>query len=175
MTTFSITPPTPSDAEGMNEVIEQSWYATYVNSIVGVTREDIDAQYEKSELRQLEAFRYRAEFPSDTDKTFIAKEESKVVGVIRTKIFDDHVRVRTIYVHPDFIGKGIGTDLWNEMRKIIPRDRPVLAYPVLHTKSVDWYLKMGFMNTGEMSTDSEAMPISGTRFTVVKMQYNHAP
>ena len=169
---LNITTPKPNDAEAMNEVIKSSWYATYINTEIGVTKEDIDVMYAESEKKQIESFRHRTEFPNDTDITLIAKEDEKVVGIIRALILDDHVRVRTLYIHPDFVGKGIGTMLWNEILKKLPPDKNVVAFPAEHTRSIEWYKKMGFVETGEKQTDDEAMPVSGVHLGTVKMQLN---
>ena len=79
------------------------------------------------------------------------------------------MRVRTFYIHPDHTGKGIGISLWNEALKHLPKDKPVIAWPTQHTKSIDFYKKIGFVSTGEIKTDEEAMLSSGTHMTVVKM------
>ncbi len=167
---ITISKPTQSDAEGMNEVIKSSWYATYITPEIGVTKEDIDAMYAQSEKQQIETFRKRAESPNENDITLIAKDEERVVGIIRLVILDDHIRVRTLYVHPEFTGKGIGTMLWNDAQRYLPSDKKIIAFPAEHTKSIDWYKKVGFVETGEHHTNSEAMPISGTPLKTIKMQ-----
>lgn len=167
---ITISFPDPTDAEGMNEVIKASWYATYVTPQIGVTKEDIDALYAQSEADQIEAFRKRAAAPTANDVTLVAKEDGKVVGIIRIVISSGHVEVRTLYVHPAMTGKGIGTMLWNEAQKHIPKEKKVLVYPATHTRSIDWYKKMGFIETGKELTDEEAMPISGVRMEKIEMQ-----
>jgi len=162
--------PKLEDAEGMNEVIKSSWYSTYVTPEIGVTKEDIDAMYAQSEKQQIETFRKRAESPKHTDVTLIAKDDDKVIGVIRVIVLDDHVRVRTLYVHPEFTGKGIGTLLWKETQKHIPSDKNIIAFPAKHTRSIDWYKKIGFVETGEKQIDEEAMPVSGVHLKTIKMQ-----
>jgi len=154
----------------MNEVIKSSWYATYVTPEIGITKEDIDAMYAQSENQQIETFRKRVESPKENDITLVAKEDDKVLGIIRLIILDDHIRVRTLYVHPEFTGKGIGTMLWNEAQKHIPSDKNVIAFPAEYTKSIDWYKKIGFVETGEKKIDDEAMPISGVHLKTIKMQ-----
>ncbi len=85
------------------------------------------------------------------------KDNEKVVGIFRVKIFSDHIRVRTMYAHPQYTGKGVGTSLWNEMQELLPIYNPVIAYPTERTKSIDWYRKMGFAPTGEKSVAEEVM------------------
>jgi ribosomal protein S18 acetylase RimI-like enzyme len=162
--------PKPTDAKSMNEVIKSSWYATYINPEIGVTKEDIDMIYAQSEKQQIETFRKRAESPKENDITLIAKESDKVVGIIRLLILDDHIRVRTMYVHPEFTGKGIGTMLWNEAQKHFSSNKNVVAFPVEYTKSINWYKKIGFVKTGEKKVDDEAMPVSGIHLKTIKMQ-----
>ena len=165
----SISFPKPDDAPGMNEVIKQSWYATYTKPEIGVIKEDIDEIYKTSQTGQIESFRRRAESPKDSDITLIAKEDEEVIGIIRLVVLNDHIRVRTLYVRPDYTGKGIGTKLWLEAIQHVPTNKKVVAFPALHTKSIDWYKKMGFVETGEEVTDPEAMPISGIRLKSIKM------
>lgn len=165
---ITISKPKPENAEGMNEVIKLSWYATYITPEIGITKEDIDIMYAQSEKQQIEVFKQRAENPKDDDITFVANHDEKIVGIMRVKIFPDHIRVKTMYVHPEYMGKGIGTNLWNEMQKFIPQDKSVIAYPAEHTKSVDWYKKMGFVETGEKFVGEEVMT-SGARMTGIKM------
>jgi GNAT superfamily N-acetyltransferase len=164
-----ISSPQPEDAEGMNEVIKLSWYATYITPEIGITKEDIDYMYAQNEEKQIQTFRNRASSPKDNDVSLIAKNDRKVVGIIRLVNFADHIRVRTIYVHPNYVGKGIGTMLWNEARKHMPSNKPVIAYPAEHTKSINWYKKMGFVETGDKELQDETMAISGARLIGVKM------
>ena len=167
---IKISIPKSEDAEGMNEVIKLSWHSTYVTPEIGITKEDIDMMYAHSEKQQIEVFKKRAESPKENDVTLIEKEDDKIVGIVRLIIMGDHVRVRTLYVHPNSTGKGIGTMLWNEAQKYIPYDKNVIAFPALYTKSIDWYKKMGFVETGEENIDNEAMPISGVHLKTTKMQ-----
>lgn len=166
---ITISKPLPEDAEGMNEVIKASWYATYTTPEIGVTREDIDAMYAQNEARQVEVFKKRAISPTEGDNTLVAKEKGKVLGLLRLIVFPDHVRVRSAYIHPESTGKGIGTKLWDEMQQYIPQDKPVVAYPTEHTRSLEWYKKLGFVETGERDTETEAALVSGVRPVGIKM------
>lgn len=168
---ITISFPKPDDAPGMNEVIKQSWYATYTTPEIGVTKEDIDEIYKTSQTSQIEPFRRRAESPNDSNITLIVKEDEEVIGIIRVVVLDDHIRVRTLYVHPDYTRRGIGTKLWFEAIQHVPTNKKVVAFLALHTKSIDGYKKMGFVETGEEVTDPEAMPISGVHLKSIKMEW----
>jgi 8-oxo-dGTP diphosphatase len=167
---ITISEPKPEDAEGINEVIKQSWYSTYTKAEIGVTKEAIDQMYAESEKKQIEVFRKRASNPQKDDISIVAKDEGRVVGVIRVVTFPDHSRVRTFYVDPKRTGEGIGTSLWKEVLLALPKDRPVIAWPTMHTKSVDFYKKLGFVATGETEfTDPKQE--SGINMQILKMAY----
>ena len=164
--------PQTLDAEGINEVIKLSWYSTYVTPEIGVTKKDVDLIYAKSEEGQLKTLRERALNPKDDDISLVAKEENKVVGYIRFKIFPTEIELRTLYVHPSNTGKGIGTKLWEESFKILPKGKIIFTEPVEHTKSVEFYKKIGFTDTGERYLAPEAMEDSGTHLPLIKMTYS---
>ena len=132
----------PEDAEGINDVIKSSWYATYITPLIGVTKEDVDLMYAKNEKEQIAVFRKRAENAKEDDISLVAKEGEKVVGFIRLTILADTAELLSLYVHPEYTGNGIGTSLWQEALKILPADRIVFTEPVEHTPSIDFYKKI---------------------------------
>lgn len=168
---ITISHPVPQDSEGINEVIKQSWYATYITPEIGITKKDIDLMYAQSEKQQIEVFRNRAKNPKNSDISYVAKEDELVVGFLRIIILDDHIRMRAFYVRPNFTGKGIGTNLWKEALKNLPKNKPVVAWPAEHTKSIEFYKKLGFKTTAEKLLDDEVMQDSKTRMTTVKMVF----
>jgi N-acetylglutamate synthase-like GNAT family acetyltransferase len=166
---ITISTASPSDAEGINEVIKLSWYGTYVSPEIGVTKKDVDLLYEKNEKQQIEVFRERARNPKEDDITLVAKEGGKVVGVIRFKVEENAIELRTLYVHPEYTGKGIGNKLWEEGIKLLPSGLQIYTEPVVGTRSVEFYKKIGFTDTGERYDAPEAMEDSGTHLPLLKM------
>lgn len=51
---ITISKPKPEDSEAITEVIRKSWYATYINTEVGITKDDIDLMYAENQERQTE-------------------------------------------------------------------------------------------------------------------------
>jgi ribosomal protein S18 acetylase RimI-like enzyme len=165
---ISISKPQREDAEQIHDVIKKSWYATYVNEEIGITKEDIDRIYEDDPEAQIQALRNRAINPKDDDISFSAKEGGKVLGYIRLKLLKDSVDLMTLYVHPDHSGKGVGEKLWTKAMEELPKDKPVIVEVATYTKAVDFYKKMGFVDTGERYT-KEVMMASGTPMPLMKM------
>ena len=164
-----ISRPQLEDAEQIHGVIKISWYATYINDEIGITKEDIDCNYQDDPEPQIQALRNRAINPKDSDVSLVAKEGEKVLGYIRLKILSDSIDLITLYIHPEHSGKGIGTKLWLEALKVLPKDKkPITVEVASYTKAVDFYKKIGFVDTGERYT-KEAMLSSGTPMPLMKM------
>lgn len=171
---ITISKPIPEDSRGIHEVMRASWYATYPNPKIGITKEDGDASYTPDvEQKQIEALNRRAENPKDNDISLVAKFEEKVLGYIRLKLHEGNTELISLYVHPDYFGNGIGTDLWKEALKLIPKNKPIVVEVVDYTKAVEFYKKIGFVDTGERYS-KDKMPDSGTPMPLMKMVYTNS-
>lgn len=173
-TMITISKTIPEDSEGIHKMMKASWYATYPNAKIGITKEDGDASYTPEvEQKQIEVLKHRAENPKDDDISLVAKFEEKVVGYIRLKLHGDNTELVSLYIHPDYQGNGIGTNLWNEVLKVLPKNKPVRVEVADYTKAVEFYKKIGFVDTGERYS-KDKMPSSGTPMPLMKMVYqNH--
>ncbi|MCC7004897.1 GNAT family N-acetyltransferase [Candidatus Nomurabacteria bacterium] len=170
---ITISKPIPEDSKGIHEVMKTSWYATYPNTKIGITKEDGDVSYTPEvEKKQIEVLNHRAENPKDDDISLVAKFEEKVLGYIRLKLYGDNTELISLYVHPDYFGNGIGTDLWKEALKFIPKEKPVFVEVADYTKAVEFYKKVGFVDTGERYS-KDVMPNSGVPMPLMKMVYTN--
>ncbi|MDQ5949025.1 MAG: hypothetical protein QG589_151 [Patescibacteria group bacterium] len=166
-----ISKPKPEDAKGIHDMMKTSWYATYPNKEIGVTKGDGDLSYTPEvEQKQIEVLRHRAEHQKNTDISLVAKENEKIVGFIRLKIGENFTDLVSLYVDPDFTGKGIGTELWNEAYKSLPKDKPIYVEVVSYTKAKDFYTKIGFVKIEEY-LDKEPLLSSGIHLPLTKMVF----
>ena len=170
---ITISNPKPEDAEAIHDVIKQSWLATYIDENVGVTREDVEAIYTDEPEKQIGAIRNRATNPKDDDISLVAKDDTKVIGIIRLKINNDSIELRTLYVLPEYFGQGIGTKLWQESLKLLPIRKLITVELASYTKAKDFYEKIGFVDTGERYLGEETMKNSGTKMPLMKMIYSN--
>lgn len=169
---IQISKPNPEDAEAIHEMIKASWYATYINKEIGITKEDLDVSYTPEiEENQVKAFRNRAENPTENDISLVAKDGSEVIGFARFRIKDDMVEWVSLYAHPDYFGKGVGTALWQEAKKLLPLDKPISVEVATYTKAVDFYKKLGFIETGE-KYPGNVMEVSKVAIPLIKMVLN---
>ncbi len=171
---ITILKPTLEDVEGLYNVIKKSWYATYVNETVGVTKEDVDAIYGDDDIHQkLQAIRNRIEHPKDTEISFVAKNAHEVVGQIRLVQHDDHIELRTLYILPEHTGQGIGKLLWEKGLSVLDNHKPITVDVASYTRAKDFYTKIGFQDTGERYiSENTKMPISGVQIHLMKMIFN---
>ncbi|MHB8652194.1 MAG: GNAT family N-acetyltransferase [Minisyncoccota bacterium] len=149
-------------------MVKKSWYASYIDDKIGVTKADIDRIYVDDPKAQIQALRNRATNPPVDEVSFVAKEGEEVLGYIRLKILANSIELVSLYVHPEHSGKGVGTKLWLEALKELPEGMPVTVEVASYTKAVDFYKKVGFVDTGERYT-KEKMLSSGTEMPLMKM------
>lgn len=166
--------PKLEDAEAIYDIFKKSWHSTYVNKEIGVSKEDIDTIYNDTEKgKVLESIRNRVLNPRENEVELVAREENKILGIIRQVVHDDHIELRTLYVDSDFFGKGVGTRLWEESLRLLPKNKPISVEVATYTKAVDFYKKLGFVDTGERYTkDESVMKVSGTRMPLMKMIFS---
>lgn len=168
---ITITKPLPEDAKEINDVVKASWYATYQNKNLNITKADIDAVY-LEETAMTQVLFDRLTNPRSNDLYFVAKINNHVVGIIRMKEDKDIFELKTLYVLPKYFGKGIGTMLWSEVKKFIPPDKKITVEVASYTKAKDFYKKIGFVQEGDEYTKEEAkMPVSKTLIPLIKMIY----
>lgn len=168
---ITISRPSLTDSKQINGLIKAAWYATYPDKQVGITKEDIDLMYAESEESQIKALEYRSGDPKDNDISMVAKTDRQVVGYIRFKIQPESVEFLSLYVHPEHLGKGIGTTMWNTALTLLPKTLPINVEVASYTKAIDFYRKIGFVETGERYLYSEPMKSSGALMPLVKMVF----
>ncbi len=165
---ITISKPKPEDAEGILDVIRSSWYATYINSNIGITKEDVDGNFTPEIVEgQLNSLRRGAEKQHEDNVLRIAKDGEKIVGYIRLKIFPEHIEWISFYVHADYFGKGVGTLLWHEAQEVLPQ-KNITVEVATYTQAIHFYKKIGFVDTGERS-QKNIMPVSKTPMPLMKM------
>ena len=145
----------PEDATGITEVLYKTWLATYPNKELGITEQDIEKSFEKSftpESINSLAKKIGSDLPNE--KRLVATYGSKVVGVATMVRNEDNNQLRTIYVLPEFQGKGIGKMLWQEAKKFCdPNKDTIVEVATYSQNTIEFYKKLGFVDTGKRLSD----------------------
>src|SRR5437667_10163187 len=91
---------TPNDEDGVRQVQQRTWLATYPNAELGITKEDIEARFHASSE---EAIRQRQAQQQMINRDplvhlWVAKEAERIVGFCLAKKEGTQNRIQAIYV-----------------------------------------------------------------------------
>jgi ribosomal protein S18 acetylase RimI-like enzyme len=170
-THVEITDTNPEDALGITTVLYKAWLATYPNEEAGITVEDIEDSYKDrfTEEAIQKVTKVLENIPSN-EKRLVARADNKVVGMSRIIKYDENNKLQTIYVLPEYQGKGVGTALWQEAAKFIdPSKDTFLEVAEYNENAINFYKKLGFEDTGKRLKDERFRMKSGSIITEMEM------
>jgi ribosomal protein S18 acetylase RimI-like enzyme len=147
----------PEDVLGINTVLYKAWLVTYPNEEFGITKEDIEESY-KSVFTE-ESIKKREEgmrnIPAN-QKRLVAVYEGQIVGATSMVKNEEYNQLRTIYILPEFQGKGIGSKLYREAVIFCDKSKKLIVQVATYnTNAIRFYEKHGFVDTGKRFTDEQ--------------------
>jgi ribosomal protein S18 acetylase RimI-like enzyme len=150
---------TPEDYAGAMDVIYQAQLANYPNEELGITKEDIEANFSvqlTEEKIQEGEERWRCLPENPNERYFIAKQNGKVIGRCIVERRDDVNQLNDIYIHPDAQGKGLGKKFWQEALTFFDptKDTVVMVLPY-NEQAKGFYTNLGFVETGRKAHEGE--------------------
>ncbi len=153
----------PEDARGITNVLYKAWLVTYPNEEAGVTREDVEESYrDKFTDDFLKKSMERIAKSPPTEKRLVAKDGDLVVGAATMIRNENNNQLRTIYILPEYHRKGIGMMLWQEAKKFCdPSKDTIVQVAAYNTQAINFYKKIGFVDTGKRWTDEKWRMKSG--------------
>lgn len=167
--TIQILAASPEDAHGIVGVRRSTWLCTYPNEQAGITRKDIE---DKINLRSLAEDTERARktiVENPSIKTFIAKDNNKVVGILVVIRGEANNRIGQLYVLPEYQGKGIGTQLMEKGLDWLGSDKNIeFEVATYNTSAISFYKKFGFVENGIGDNPVGQLP-SGKTIPEIKM------
>lgn len=160
------------DSEGINIVLYEAWLATYPNEEVGITVEDVEESYkDRLSPERIEKGKERLRNIPENERRLVAKVDGRIVGVSRVIKEEGHNTLQTLYVLPEYQGKGVGTALWEEGRKFLdPTKDVVLEVATYNENAINFYKKLGFEDTGKRFTDERFRMKSGNIVPEMEMK-----
>lgn len=172
--TITITEAAPEDALGITTVLYKTWLETYPNEKIGITREDVEESYKDSFTE--EKIKNQKENIANTpenQKRVVAKNGDEVVGVATMVRNNENNQLRTIYVLPDYQGRGIGQMLWNEVKKFCDPSKDTIVQVATYNKNaISFYEKLGFVDTGKRWSDEKWKMKSGATIPEMELILN---
>ena len=166
-----ITNPNPEDAQGITTVLYKTWLATYPNSALGITTEDIEDSYKDSfSEAQIKKSQENLKNIPVNQKTVVAKDGNTVVGVATMVKSEYNNQLRTIYVLPNYQGKGIGVMLWQAIKDFADPTKETVVHVADYTEqAIEFYKKLGFIDTGKKVKDERWKMKSGAYIPEMEM------
>lgn len=167
----TVTKATPADMDGMDAVIHQTWLDTYPNEEYGITVADIEEFLARGQTDEARA-KHRERLTEDRDDFYmlVAKNDGKVIGLAGGEKTDAYNQLKSIYVLPDYQRLGVGRALWREMTQWFDPDKKLIVHvAVYNTKAIDFYKKLGFVETGKEFTEERFTFKSGAQIVETEL------
>ena len=170
-TNFVIDRAAPEDVHDIQEVFMRTWLHTYPNEQLGITQHDIRERFR--DAFSPEILQQRMENiinPPEGPNCFVARDGNTVVGLCRSIVDDLTNKLTALYVLPEYQGKGIGTMLWNKAKETFdPSKDTVLSVATYNTNAIDFYKKLGFVDTGRRFSNENFQMKNGTLIPEMEM------
>jgi len=138
----------PEDILQTTRLYHDTWIDTYPNEKLGITREAVDKSFEgvyTEDTQKKRTDRVR-NLPAN-EKYIVAESGDKIVGTCRIVRHNDYGQLKTIYVLPDFQGRGVGKALWEAGKK---KQNTIVHVATYNSKAISFYKKIGFIETGKI-------------------------
>jgi|GEM_PF-338206 len=176
MKTIIIDAPRPEDVSDIQTVFYKTWLATYPNEEAGITREDIEDKFKDafSEETLQKRRESMSKFP-DNIQVRVARDGDRVVGISRSVKRSDVNQLQTIYVLPEYQGQGIGHMFWKESLQFFNDKKDIIVHVVTYNQpAIEFYKKLGFVDTGKRFTEERHMMKSGAFFPEMEMTFKRS-
>lgn len=138
---------TPQDAHVIGKIYHQSWLATYPNEEVGISVQDIVNLNLDSEENAKERALKLAN-PGSKSHRYVAEIDGTVVGHCGFEIHPTHGYLRSIYVLPEYISRGVGAALMQKAIEIMAEcPEIILSVVTYNERAIRFYERWGFAIT----------------------------
>ncbi len=161
----------PEDAKGITTVLYKTWLDTYPNEEIGITKEDVEDSYKDAFTEEkIKSQQERIATTPENQRRLVAKNGTDVIGIATMIRNNDNNQLRTIYVLPEYQGKGVGSMLWNEIKKFCDHSKDTIVQVATYNKSaISFYEKLGFVDTGKRWSDEKWKMRSGATIPEMEM------
>lgn len=161
-----------NDVRGIQQLLYETWRATYPNVEAGITVADIEERF-RNRFSE-EAIQKRVNDildPSDNKLFLVAKDGDALVGLCRLVKSEAYNELLAIYVLPQCHRMGIGTKLWKKAQEYFGRDKDIIVQVATYNEqAINFYQKLGFVDTGKRFTQENLkMPISGVHIPEMEL------
>lgn len=132
--------------------MRRTWLATYPSVEVGITEEDIrlrtDGQNGERIPQNIERWRKSIKTTDGSRAVFVARTDSRVVGVAAPSLSEGKRRLGALYVLPETQGTGVGSKLMQKALEWLGDKEDIyLKCASYNQTAIDFYKHFGFEQT----------------------------
>lgn len=162
------------DAIAIQNVFYKTWLETYPNKEIGITIEDIEETFKDSfSDEKINNYKERIKNPPSNSKLLVAVDDETniVIAISRIFIRENYNQLQTIYVLPEYQGKGVGKALWSGALQYFDKEKDIVVQVATYnTKAISFYESLGFVDTGKRFTEERLrMPVTKTLIPEMEM------
>lgn len=161
-----------SDAQGISDLLWETWLATYPNEEAGITKEDINAKYSSPEWKAGIEKRKTNINTSQNEHTWIIKDGERVIGMCAGVKEDDKNWIQALYISPDYQKQGLGKKLMKVGLEWLGKGKPIMIHAASYNKNaIDFYKSFGFTESNiSVQTSSLSSLPSGTTIPEIELR-----
>jgi len=160
---------TPDDALEIQQATNEASMGMY--RLCGWSENEIGSRFTEEKTQE------GAKKLSDSIKDFtendiflVARKGERIIGYIYAEKQKERIILEAMYILPEFQGKGVSQALWEETLKYIPQETPIyLNVLALNSKAINFYKKIGFVETGRRSRDDRFKASDGSILEEIEM------
>jgi ribosomal protein S18 acetylase RimI-like enzyme len=160
----------PDDAEGIQILTAESSKGMY--ALCGWSPEEISNHFPIEKIKE-GAERLRKLIPTFTedDIMFVAKdEENKIIGCCLAEKQKNINKIEAVYISPEFQGFGLGKKLYDTAYGLLNHNNHTfLDVFSLNSKAINFYKKLGFLETGKKTFDKRFKDSKGNILEISEM------
>lgn len=154
----------PDDAEIICDIRDKAWIDAYPNAELGITAKDIEINakglHGEFVPKRVAWFKDKLAINEENWICYTAQIDNVAVGFVIASTEDDGRKfINSIYIEPNFQGKGIGSMLMKKALDWLGGDEDiyleVLSY---NQKAIDFYKQFGFERTEAVVPQEEGAP-----------------
>jgi ribosomal protein S18 acetylase RimI-like enzyme len=162
---------TADDISGILKLTEEAWQATYPNEEAGILASDIEHRFKNLNTEgERERRKKMIETRGPDVLSIVAKVNGEIVGACAVRRDSEVNELMSINVSPRFKRMGIGSQMWEEARNFLDKEKDTLVKVAEYNQNaIRFYKSMGFEGTDKKIEDERFRMRNGKIIIQIEM------